>query len=338
MTQHHKRSLLRSLAMILAFPGASLAHHSVRVTFDTSQPLEVDGEIVGVRWENPHMHFTMNTVIDGVEVLMDVEAIPATRLARVGLTPEVLEIGAEVRAFGFPSRRYLNEMYATNLLLSDGREVLLDTPDPHWTNNTIGTGMDLTPGERGSDLSLGLFRVWSTDAQGYSAQPEDLLTEQACAERDRWDPFSPDNPFPGCTAKGMPTIMGQPNPIELVDRGDEILIRIEEYDTVRVIAMQEPPEQLPEPTLLGHSFGRWDGDTLVVTTSGIDWRNFGQYGLMQSEAMEVIERFQVNADGSRLEYEQTLIDPWLFTEPFTRTRSWVWVPGDQVRPYECAAQ
>jgi len=338
VTRKDRFSLVRTAVILSVLPAAALAHHSVGVTFDMSQPVEVDGEIVEVRWQNPHMHFTMKTVVDGVELLMGVEAIPATRLSRVGLSPEVLEIGSAVSAYGFPSRRYAGEMYATNLLLPDGREVLLDTPNPHWTNNTIGTGLDVTPGQRGSDSSLGVFRVWSTEGQGFTDRPDTLVTEQARVVREQWDPFSADNPFPGCSPKGMPTIMGQPNPMELVDRGDEILIRIEEYDTVRVISMQDPPEQLAEPTLLGHSFGRWDEDTLLVTTTGIDWRNFGQDGLMQSEAMEVVERFRLNEDGSRLEYSQVLTDPWLFTEPFTRTRSWVWVPGDQVRPYECTAQ
>ncbi|HEY5623879.1 MAG TPA: DUF6152 family protein [Gammaproteobacteria bacterium] len=337
MTGKQVRSAVFVVAVLSSLSPAALAHHSVGVTFDTSRPVELAGEITEVSWRNPHMRFTMRTVVDGVETLMEVEAIPATRLARVGLSPEILSIGAEVSAFGYPSRRDADEMYALNLLLADGREVLLDTPTPHWTNNTIGTGTDLTPGNRGSDSSLGLFRVWSTDARGYSDQIERFLTEQARAERERWDPFSADNPFPGCTAKGMPTIMGQPNPMEIVDRGDEILIRIEEYDTVRVISMREPPVPPGPPTLLGHAYGRWEGDTLVVTTTGIDWRNFSQDGLMQSEAMEVVERFRVNDDGSRLEYEQTLTDPWLFTEPVKRTKSWVWVPGDEVRPYECTA-
>lgn len=337
MTTLNNRSLVRMAIILAALPAATFAHHSVRVSFDTNRPLEVEGEIIEVRWQNPHMHFTMRAVVDGVETSMDVEAIPATRLARVGLSPEILEVGATVSAFGFPSRSGGDEMYATNLLLADGREVLLDTPTPRWTNTTIGTGMDTTPGERGADRSLGLFRVWSTDAQGFSVSTGGRITAAALEAREQWDPLSPDNPFPGCTAKGMPTIMGQPNPMEFVDRGEEILIRIEEYDTVRVINMREPQEQPGEPILLGHSFGRWEGDTLVVTTTGIDWRNFSQDGLMQSEAMEVIERFRINDDGSRLEYEQTLIDPWLFTEPFIRTKTWVWVPGDQVRPYECAA-
>ena len=129
--------------------------------------------------------------------------------------------------------------------------------------------------------------------------------------------------------------MGQPNPMEFVDGGDEIVIRIEEYDIVRVISLEEEPEQLLESIPLGHSFGRWEEDVLVVMTNRIDWRNFSQDGLMQSDSMEVVERFSLNEEGSRLEYEQTITDPWLFIEPYTRTRSWVWVPGDQVRPFEC---
>lgn len=328
---------VRTAVMLLVLPAVTIAHHSVGVTFDMSQPVEFNGEIVEVRWQNPHMHFTMRTVVDGVQILMDVEGIPATRLARVGVSPEVLEIGATVGAFGFPSRRYEDEMYATNLLLPDGREVLLDTPNPHWTNNTIGTGRDNTPGEIGSDRSLGVFRVWSSAGRGFTDRPADnQLTEQALAVREQWDPFSSDNPFIQCTPTGMPTIMGQPNPMELVDRGDEIVIRIEEYDLVRVISMQEPPDQLLEPRPLGYSFGRWDGDTLLVLTRGINWRNFSQDGLMQNDSMEVVERFWLNEAGSRLEYEQTMTDPSLFTEPYTRTRSWVWVPGDQVRPFECS--
>ena len=324
--------------MLLVLPSVTIAHHSVGVTFDMGQPVEFNGEIVEVRWQNPHMHFTMRTVVDGVEILMGVEGIPATRLARVGVSPEVLEIGATVGAFGFPSRRYEDEMYATNLLLPDGREVLLDTPNPHWTNNTIGTGRDNTPGEIGFDRSLGVFRVWSSAGRGFTDRPTDnQLTEQALILREQWDPFSSDNPFIQCTPTGMPTIMGQPNPMELVDRGDEIVIRIEEYDLVRVISMEEPPDQLPESTPLGYSFGRWDENTLLVLTSGINWRNFSQDGLMQSDSMKVVERFWLNEAGSRLEYEQTMTDPWLFREPYTRTRSWVWVPGDQVRPFECSS-
>jgi hypothetical protein len=317
-------------------PSAALGHHSAVVTYDITRTVEFEGIIAEVQWRNPHLHIVLNTVGgDRTGMQLDVESIPATRLRRVGLAPELFEVGATVRVAGFPSRRYPDQMYANNLLLPDGREVLLDSPQPYWTNDTIGIGLDITPGERGADRALGLFRVWSTDGKNFRESPESLLTERARAAREEWDPFAADNPFLGCTPKGMPGIMGQPNPIEFVDRGEQIVIRLEEFDTVRVVSMGEPPQRPEPPTLLGHSYGRWDGDSLVVETRDIDYRYFSQDGLLQSPAMHVVERFTLNAEGSRLDYEQTVTDAWLLQEPFTRTKSWVWVPGDRVLPFEC---
>lgn len=326
------------VALLLLAPAA-LAHHSARVTYDVNRTIEMQGEIAVVFIRNPHMHLTLKTTdASGEELLVDVESIPATRLQRVGLPAELFRVGDAIRVAGFPSRRYADQMYANNLLLPDGREVLLDTPVAHFTNNTIGIGLDITPGERGSDRSLGFFRVWSTTGEPYRGSVESLLTDEARAARELWDPFAADNPFLGCVPKGMPQIMGQPNPIEFVNRGDEIVIRLEEFDTVRVISMTAPGDQPAAPTLLGHSYGYWEGDTLVVETSGIDYPYFGQDGTLQSEDMHVLERFTVSDDGSRLDYEQTLTDPWMLTAPTTRTKSWIWVPGDQVLPFECAPE
>lgn len=331
---------LRSSALVLTFAPLNVeSHHSARVTFDVDQTIEMAGEVVEVFIQNPHLHLTIRTEDrNGNEMLVDVESIPATRLQRVGVTDDLFRIGDNVRVAGFPSRRFADQMYATNLLLPEGREILLDTPDPHWTNNTVGSGLDVTPGERGSDQSLGLFRVWSTDGRflGMGQSVEGLLTEQARATREKWDPFSPDNPFPGCIPKGMPQIMEQPNPIEFVNRGDEIVLRMEEFDAVRVISLADPPAEPGPPRRMGYSFGRWEGNTLIVETSGINHPYFSQDGLLQSEEMQVTERFTVNEEGSRLDYEQTAFDPWLLTEAFTRTKAWVWVPGDQVLPFNCA--
>jgi hypothetical protein len=133
----------------------------------------------------------------------------------------------------------------------------------------------------------------------------------------------------------MPLIMQQPNPIEFVDNGEEIILRIEEFDTVRRIALTAP-SAVPLPRmLLGNSFGRWEGNTLVVTTNGISWPYFDQWGLRQIEAMETVERFTLDAAGSRLDFEMTVNDPWLFTEPVVLRKSWRWLPSDRVMPFNC---
>ena len=58
-------------------------------------------------------------------------------------------------------------------------------------------------------------------------------------------------------------------------------------------------------------------------------------GIPQSEAVELSERFTVVDDGSRLEYEITSTDPENFSEPLALTKSYFWVPGLEIRPYEC---
>ncbi len=143
----------------------------------------------------------------------------------------------------------------------------------------------------------------------------------------------------GCTPKGMPEIMAQPNPMEFVDQGDTILIRLEEYDTVRVVSMRpDAGGQDSDPTLLGHSVGEWQDDTLVVTTTGIDYPWFLQRGIPQSEATELVERFTVNDEGSLLTLEMTVTDPAIFTEPAVLKKTWTWRPGLEVLPFECAEE
>ncbi len=337
--------------LALGLPAAmcctvALAHHSARITYDMDRVIEVEGEITQVMWRNPHLRFTLSAMSEnGEPVAWEVESIPATRLARVGITPDRLSVGDTVTIAGFPARRPVQDIYAINVLLADGREALLDTPVARWTENTIGTGMDETPGTPGADTSLGIFRVWSTDGSFLRTETRFLteggtldypLTEAARAAQADWDPLDPGNPFLTCTPKGMPTIMQQPNPVEFIDNGGEIVFRMEEFDTVRVIQMSdEAPDQPLQPTPLGHSRGYWEGNTLVATTNGINWPYFDQNGLHQSEALESVERFTVNEDGSRLDYEVVVTDPWLFTEPVTLSKSWRWIPGDAVLPFNC---
>jgi hypothetical protein len=133
----------------------------------------------------------------------------------------------------------------------------------------------------------------------------------------------------------MPYIMEQPYPIELVRAGDDILLRIEEYDIVRRIRMSPAAPTGTGSTPLGDSFGQWQGQTLVVTTTNIGYRWFNGTGIPLGPGATIEERFALNGDGSRLEYTMTVADLATFTQPVTLRKSWEWRPGEQVRPYEC---
>ena len=134
----------------------------------------------------------------------------------------------------------------------------------------------------------------------------------------------------------MPFIMEQPYPMEIVAAGDEILIRMEEYDTVRRIAMKPGvARESDRESLLGVSFGRWEGAALAVFTVDIGYRWVNGTGIPLGPDATTEERFELNADGSRLDYTLKITDPATFTSPVTFRKNWEWRPGEQLRPYEC---
>ncbi len=329
-------ALLTGFVLAVLGGPPAFSHHSIPVTFDVNRVVEIEGEVTRILWRNPHIRLTVRTVDqDGQEANWTVEGGAVSRLTRWGVPEGVLEIGDSIGLAGFASRRRSNEMYGQNLLLPDGREILLDhRSPPRWSDDAIG-GQRLSAGA--SSSSLGIFRVWTSDGQSYDANTDSYpLTDSAQAARAAWDPVQ-DNPYFGCMPKGMPTIMQQPFPIEFVDQGNEIHLRIEEYDLVRIISMTgEGPNPSVPSTILGDGVGRWEGDTLVVTTTNIDWPySFGQVGIPQTKVVELTERFTVVDDGGRLEYQITSTDPETFTEPLTLTKSFFWVPGLELLPYEC---
>jgi len=73
----------------------------------------------------------------------------------------------------------------------------------------------------------------------------------------------------------------------------------------------------PNPSWLGYSIGRWEGDTLVVTTAGFNDRGWlDSAGHPQTESLRVTERLR-RRDFGHMEFETTIDDPKVFTRPFT---------------------
>ena len=182
-----------------------------------------------------------------------------------------------------------------------------------------------------------MFRVWSTklDDPGELWRPTYPLTEAARKKRAAWDPVN-DTVARGCEPKGMPTIMEQPYPMEFVQLSNSILLRMEEYDTVRTIHMGNKVSRASLPRdRLGRSTGRWEGKTLVVETDGITWPWLDPSGTPLSAAASLVERFVLQPDGTRLHYSVLITDPQTLTEPVELKRSWVARPNETVKPYNC---
>jgi hypothetical protein len=73
----------------------------------------------------------------------------------------------------------------------------------------------------------------------------------------------------------------------------------------------------PNPTYLGYSVGRWDGDTMVVTTAGFNDKGWlDSAGHPQTESLRITERYH-RRDFGHMDFDITIDDPKVFTKPFT---------------------
>lgn len=343
---------MRTLLLVClgVMPMIASSHHSGAAVYVPTATTEIEGEIAEIFWRNPHVHFLVDArAANGREVRWDVESNSVSILSRMGITQEIVRVGDRVAIAGWPARRPVSEMFATNMLLPSGDEVLLmPSAGARWNDATRGSPLAWVTDGRGAgalDAARGIFRVWSTNMANPESFPlfNDVLaveqnyplTPAARAKRDTWDPVA-DNRYLSCTPMGMPRVMGQPYPIEFVDHGDEIVLRIELYDIERSIIMNRdlvPEDDVPTP--LGYSEGRWDGVTLVVSTIQISWPYFDQSGVPLGPDAQVEERFTPSADGNRLDYTMTVTDPDTFTQPVRLGKYWTWRPEAQVQPFDC---
>ncbi len=329
------RILIVSLAMVCC-PLAAVAHHATAVAYDRSNITELEGEITTVLWRNPHVRIDLLRIAEnGEQEIWKLEAAAINLLQRLGVTTDDIDIGDRVRVAGAPDRQGRTRMFIGNMLLADGREMLMRRgAEPRWVNARTGRpDISADQAARAERLATGIFRVWSWSVDEITTTS---LTAQARQAKESWDQLRDDTAL-RCISQGMPGVMFSPFPIEFIDQQDEIVLKVEEWDVVRTIRMGDQefkPDQPASP--LGDSVGRWEGGTLVVETTNVSWPHFDSIGTPQSEAVHIVERFALSADETRLSYDVTVTDPATFTAPAEITGgAWQWIPGEEIKPFDC---
>ena len=305
-------------AALLALPMLASAHHS-NAEYDRDFVREIEGQLIEVAWRNPHVQFIVRAPgDDGRMHDWELETSTVYVLGRLGLDGSRFPESGTVRAAGWASRTR-PAMRVTNMLLPDGTEVLLaGAPGNRWSDDYAGELVNA----RANRAERDLFRIWSAENPGTFGrtieQSEILLTETARASMEGGVEFDP------CVPQGMPTLMYNPLPIELVERNETIELRMTAFGVVRTIHMSaDANDAMIAPSDLGFSVGRRVGDTLEVRTTRVSWPYFDDNGTPQSENVELLERFSLIDDKSRLTYDLTVTDPDYFVDPITA--SWEWV-------------
>jgi hypothetical protein len=145
-----------------------------------------------------------------------------------------------------------------------------------------------------------------------------------------------EEPDAHCLPQGVPKINAAPVPFKIVQTPKLVLLVYEAFTLWRQVHLDG--RQLmddPNPTWLGWSTGRWDGDTLVVETRGLNgkyWMDIA--GNPASDAMKVTEKFRRTSLG-HMEIEITLDDPQLYTRPWTATEKLHLLPDTELMEFIC---
>lgn len=157
------------------------------------------------------------------------------------------------------------------------------------------------------------------------------------------------NPWPPAMFMGGGSLF----PIQILQGPNVIAIHHEAVTQPRRIYMDgrnHPTGDDLLPTFMGHSIGRWEGDTLVVDTVGTNGRarpingyisgsvNSGPINsprLPGSDQMHLVERIRLVGGGDYLEDAMTIDDPKTYRKPWSVTRYWQRRPDIDLQEYAC---
>jgi len=130
--------------------------------------------------------------------------------------------------------------------------------------------------------------------------------------------FSNESPLSHCLPVGMPLVEMAPAPYKIIQVRGLTVMLYERDTTFRQVYTdgRKLPDD-PQPSWLGYSAGKWDGDSLVVETAGFNDRGWlDARGHTHSEALHLTERFH-RLDFGHMEVQLTIDDPKTYTRPFT---------------------
>ena len=151
-----------------------------------------------------------------------------------------------------------------------------------------------------------------------------------------------DNPsFLRCEPPGLAQQMFMPHQLEIRTRSnDRVEFRYGEWEARRTIYLdsRKRPANQP-PTKMGQSVGHWDGETLVVETSGIaagiaGWPQVLAFSAQHSDQLRIVERYTRSTDGTTLMMTATVEDPWSLREPLVLKKIWRRAPESKIAPYK----
>ena len=148
-----------------------------------------------------------------------------------------------------------------------------------------------------------------------------------------------DTPGAHCVPHGMPlaVFLGGGYPVEFVQRPEQLTIIYETHNEVRRVFLDgrriAPDEVLPSRG--GVSYGHWEGNTLVIETTGM--KESIDQATAHGENARIVERYTPFSEGGlkRLKVEVAIHDPEFYTSSPTLTRTYTQLKEGRMLDYDC---
>ena len=165
-------------------------------------------------------------------------------------------------------------------------------------------------------------------------KPEDVAVRPEAAGKE----FKKnDGPRSACAPPTLPVAYFIPLPVRIVQTPTLLVMLYEADHAFRQIHMDGRKLPVdPQPSWLGYSVGRWEGQSLVVDTVGFNDRtSLDIVGHPRSESFHLTERF-TRRDYGHMEVQLTIDDPKTYTKPFTIRVNEMLAPDSDVLEYFCS--
>ena len=351
----------------LAAASPSYAHHPISAKFDTTKRLELEGIVTFVDWRNPHVHVFVN-VGEGEEILnWAVELEGPVALRRSGWRHDTLQPGDAINAQGFVALDGTRQLWGETVIqTATGKQVLnlvntaplaaeAPRPAPRWPDGTPRLGAPgAASGYWGFPSKTALMQQDASVGMNAAGLLDDL------DDAPRVAPFQPwalglyehrqrrglrDDPlFLNCKPPGGVRHFQSPYGVELIEdrERERIFVLVGSGNRNYRIIYLDGRAQLGQvrgdddnPLYYGRAVGRWEGDTLVVSTTGFNedfW--FTNGGLPHTDRLSITERFS-RPNFDTLRYEVTIDDPGAYTQAWSNSWELRWVEGEDLPVYFC---
>jgi hypothetical protein len=210
-------------------------------------------------------------------------------------------------------------MLALSLLATPVAAQWLNHPTPGIPRTKDGKPNMKAPAPRTAEGRPDLSGMWAADGLGHATNITDVEmtpTAQAILKQ-RIETYGAGDPGANCLPEGPRAGLSGLEPLRIVQTRNMTVV-LHEAGTFRVIHTdgRKPPKDM-NPTWMGYSVGRWEGETFVVETAGFNdrtWLDFS--GRPHSEALRVTERYR-RIDFGHMQLEVTFDDPKTYTMPWT---------------------